>query len=184
MRLEVGYGLEGVLNDATSKRIIAEIMTPRFRAGDFYGGIDAALDSMIKLINGEALPAPTGPQKAGAGVADGIEGLAGYMPLFLILVLVGGAILRRLFGNVPGALATAAATGGLAWLLAGAISLALLAAIAAFFFTLVGSRSHGWGRGLPGVGGFGGGGFGGGGGGGGFGGGGGGFGGGGASGKW
>src|SRR5476649_388305 len=39
LRIEVGYGLEGPLNDATSKRIISEIITPYFKQGDFYGGI-------------------------------------------------------------------------------------------------------------------------------------------------
>ena len=43
VRIEVGYGL-GVLNDATASRIIREIIVPRFREGDFYGGINAALD--------------------------------------------------------------------------------------------------------------------------------------------
>ncbi|MCQ9186992.1 TPM domain-containing protein, partial [Streptomyces sp. IBSBF 2953] len=58
LRIEVGYGLEGALNDATSKRIISEIITPRFKQGDFYGGIAAGLDQMIRVIDGEPLPAP------------------------------------------------------------------------------------------------------------------------------
>ena len=58
VRIEVGYGLEGVLNDATASRIIREIIVPRFREGDFYGGINAALDRMMRLIDGEPLPEP------------------------------------------------------------------------------------------------------------------------------
>src|SRR3989442_2894773 len=58
LRIEVGYGLEGVLNDATAKRIVSDIIAPRFRDGDFYGGVNAGVDAMIGVIKGEALPAP------------------------------------------------------------------------------------------------------------------------------
>ena len=58
IRIEVGYGLEGVLTDAMSNRIIAETITPAFREGNFYGGIDGGLDQMMKLIEGEPLPPP------------------------------------------------------------------------------------------------------------------------------
>ena len=60
LRIEVGYGLEGALNDATSKRIISEIITPRFQQGDFYGGITAGVDQMIRVVDGEPLPEPNG----------------------------------------------------------------------------------------------------------------------------
>lgn len=58
LRIEVGYGLEGALNDATAKRIISEIIVPRFRQGDFYSGIEAGVDQMIAIIDGEPLPPP------------------------------------------------------------------------------------------------------------------------------
>src|ERR1039457_3277652 len=58
LRIEVGYGLEGALNDATSKRIISEIITPRFKQGDFYGGIGAGVDQMIRAVDGEPFAAP------------------------------------------------------------------------------------------------------------------------------
>jgi uncharacterized protein len=187
LRIEVGYGLEGALNDATANRIIREVIVPRFREGDFFGGISAGVDRMIRVIDGEPLPAPA---KA-AAPAD--EGLLQILPVLLILALVAGAILRRLLGRFVGSVATGGVVGGLAWLLAGTLAIALLSAIVAFFFTLI-SGAGGSGRrytgGFPGGygggwggGGFGGGGFGGGGGGG-FSGGGGSFGGGGASGRW
>jgi uncharacterized protein len=185
LRIEVGYGLEGALNDATASRIIREVIVPRFREGDFFGGISAGVDRMIRVIDGEPLPAPA---KA-APPAD--EGVLQILPVLLILALVAGAILRRLLGRFVGSLATGGLVGGLAWLLVGALAIALLAAVVAFVFTLVsgvggsGRRYYG---GFPGGGGWGGGGFGGGGfgggGGGGFSGGGGSFGGGGASGRW
>jgi uncharacterized protein len=177
LRIEVGYGLEGALNDATAKRIVAEVITPRFREGDFFGGISAGVDRMIKVIDGEPLPAPA----RSAPQLDG--GVFQFLPIVLIAAMVVGGVLRALLGRGLGALATGGAVGFLAWILAGTLFIGVLAGLLAFFFTLVG----GFRGGLPG-GGYGHrGGWGGGGirsGGGGFGGGGGGFGGGGASGRW
>ncbi len=56
LRIEVGYGLEGALNDVTAKRIIDEVITPKFRNGDFAGGISAGVDRIIGVIDGEPLP--------------------------------------------------------------------------------------------------------------------------------
>src|ERR1700716_3735022 len=79
LRIEVGYGLEGALTDATSKRIIDEIITPRFRNGDFSGGISAGVDRMIRVIDGEKLPAPVSapPQQMSfPGISDVNPGFA------------------------------------------------------------------------------------------------------------
>ncbi|HTM07548.1 MAG TPA: YgcG family protein [Verrucomicrobiae bacterium] len=56
LRIEVGYGLEGVLPDAIANRIIEEQITPRFRDGDFPGGIEAGVDAIMKVTQGEPLP--------------------------------------------------------------------------------------------------------------------------------
>ncbi|HEU4353862.1 MAG TPA: TPM domain-containing protein [Burkholderiales bacterium] len=179
VRIEVGYGLEGVLNDATASRIIREIIVPRFREGDFYGGVNAALDRMMRLIDGEPLPEPSTRAPADEG------GLLQLLPVLLIVALVGGAILRALLGRFLGAAATGAVVGFLAWMIAGAVLIAIVAALFAFIFTLGGGGGRRYYGGFPGGGvGFprGGGGWGGGGGG--FRGGGGSFGGGGASGRW
>jgi uncharacterized protein len=182
LRIEVGYGLEGVLNDATAKRIISEVIVPRFREGDFYVGVNAGLDRMMRVIDGEPLPAPARSGPAAQGETFQV------LPVLLILALVGGSILRAVLGRFLGAAATGGVVGFVAWTLAGAMAMAALAGALAFFFTLMGGgggRRYG---GFPGMygGGFGrGGGWGGGGfGGGGFRGGGGTFGGGGASGRW
>ena len=53
MRIEVGQGLEGVLTDAHSNRIIRNEMTPHFRKSDYDAGVTAAVDAMIKAIGGE-----------------------------------------------------------------------------------------------------------------------------------
>ncbi len=178
LRIEVGYGLEGALNDATTSRIIREVIVPRFREGDYFGGISAGVDRMIRVIDGEPLPAPAKPAPQ-AG-----EGIGQSLPILLVLAVVLGAVLRAVLGRFFGAITAGGAVGVVAWILAGTLAVALIAAVLAFFFTLAGGGS---GRryygGFPG--GFGGGGFGGGGfGGGGYGGGGGSFGGGGASGRW
>lgn len=176
LRIEVGYGLEGALNDATSKRIISEIITPRFQQGDFYGGITAGVDRIIRVVDGEPLPEPRGTPIGAA--AD----LQQYLPVILILALVLGGVLRSSLGRFPGAIATGGAIALIAWFVVGAISIALVAGVIALLFTLLSGGAlggHGVGRHH---GGFGRGGFGRGGGG--FGGGGGGFGGGGATGRW
>jgi uncharacterized protein len=180
LRIEVGYGLEGALTDAASKRIISEIIVPRFRQGDFYGGIAAGVDRILRVIDGEPLPAPS------ARPPGQTRGIMSILPVLMILAIVVGGVLHSLLGRFPGALVTGGAVSVIAWMLAGAISVALIAGLIAFLFALLGGLG---GRGPGGGGfyggGFGGGGFGGGGfGGGGFSGGGGGFGGGGASGRW
>jgi len=171
LRIEVGYGLEGALNDATANRIVEEIIVPHFKSGEFYSGIEAGIAAIIKVIEGEPLPPPKR-----LSVAAGQDMQSLMFIGFVIVVAVGG-MLRAILGRVPAALLLGGVLGGLAWLLLASALIALLAGLAAFVFVLLG----GIGRGM------GGGGFGGGGGsfgGGGFGGGGGGFGGGGASGRW
>ena len=173
MRIEVGYGLEGPLNDATSKRIISESIAPKFKQQDFYGGITAGLDQIIKVVDGEPLPKPDARPIGSAG------NFQQYVPVIFILALVIGGVLRSALGRVPGALVTGGAVALLAWLVVGAVSMALLAGAIALFVTLMGGGMGGHGMGAyyggAGRGGLGGGGFRGGGGG---------FGGGGASGRW
>jgi uncharacterized protein len=184
VRIEVGYGLEGALPDATANRIITETIRPLFAQNDFYGGINAGVDQIARVIAGEALPEPDHARRGG-----GSRRVSNLLPFLFIAVLAGSSVLRALLGRPLGAAVTGGITGFLVWLFAGLIGAAVLASIGAFVFSLLagmngGSRWSSLGRGA-GFGGWGGG-FGGGmgGGGGGFSGGGGGFGGGGASGSW
>jgi len=186
LRIEVGYGLEGVLTDATSNRIISETITPLLRTGDFYGGINAGFDQMMRVIDGEPLPSPDHRWQGGRSPAG-----HGLFPSLFIAVVVGSVVLQALFGRALGSLITGAGAGLLVWIAGYAVFLALLAGAGALLFSMLSGLSGGRGwssypRSGWGGGGFGGGGFGGGGlgGGGGFSGGGGGFGGGGASGRW
>jgi|KBSSwiStaDraftv2_1062776.scaffolds.fasta_scaffold411528_1 uncharacterized protein len=178
MRLEVGYGLEGAIPDAVAKRLIDEVFIPGFRDGKFYEGLNAGIDRLIKVIDGEPLPEPATPS-AGKGNLRSIES---YFVLFIVATLGIGGLLRRLLGRLPAALVVGAGIGVLAWMVIAPMLIALLVGIVAFMVTLLGGgMARGFGGGGFGGGGFGGGGFGGGGG---FSGGGGGFGGGGASGRW
>jgi uncharacterized protein len=185
VRIEVGRGLEGAIPDAATARIIREYITPKFRAGDFYGGIVDATDALTKLVDGEPLPPPLVEERRTRGSSN-------IFNTFTTVLFVA-IWLRAMFGGLP-----AAPRAGIVGLASGAVAMffgGILALAIGFglFGALLGMLGGGGGGGFArrgGWGGFGGGGFGGGGGGwsggggGGFSGGGGGFSGGGASGSW
>lgn len=172
LRIEVGYGLEGTLNDATCKRIIDELIVPRFRDNDFFTGVNLGLDAMMRVVDGEALPAPA--------QSDELQlGNAGLLPVIFIAAVIISAVMRKLLGRGKAALITGALVGLAVWLVTSLILFALFSALVGIVITLAGAHiggGGGWGGGWGGGGGRGGGG--------GFRGGGGGFGGGGASGRW
>lgn len=174
LRIEVGYGLEGVLPDAVANRIINETIIPRFAANDIAGGVLAGAQTIMRVVEGEPLPAPVA--RAGAKPAE----LPPALPVLVILAIAAGALLPAWLGRVPGSVATGALVAAAAWFLAGAALLAAGAGLAALLFSLAGGpmllarHGHGGGHGHSRGGGFGGG----------FRGGGGGFGGGGSTGRW
>lgn len=173
VRIEVGYGLEAVLTDLGSNRIIDESMLPRFKQGDYFGGISAGLDRMLALLDAEALPAT--PARGRAAQSD----FGQLAPLLLVIAVLVGGVLRAALGRLPGAALAGGAVGLIVWFLSGAIAMAVLGGLIGFVVTLLGGLGHhgaGHGRGGGFGGGLGGGGF--------RGGGGGGFGGGGSSGRW
>lgn len=186
LRIEVGYGLEGALPDVIAKRITDDIIVPRFKAGDFYGGVDAGVSAMIKVVAGEALPPPEKQWRPSRNIGGG--NLHSLFIVGIVLVVVVGGILRAIVGRLPAAGVIGGLAGAIGWFLAGSLMAAVLAGLITFVFTLFGGTSGlgrgGLGGGWGGSGGWSGGGGFGGGGGGGFSGGGGGFGGGGASGRW
>ncbi len=177
VRIEVGYGLEGALPDVIANRIITETITPHFKQGDYDGGVEAGVDQMIAVVDGEPLPAPDRKWERN-------NGLGNLLPLLLVVVFVASGVLRALFGRLFGSLATGGLAGTIAFVLSHLLPIGLGAGALGFLFALLlgstrgWSTGGGWGGGLGGFGGSGGGG------GGGFSGGGGGFGGGGASGSW
>jgi uncharacterized protein len=190
VRIEVAKTLEGAIPDVAAKRIISEQITPAFKAGDFAGGLNAAVDKLGARIAGEGLPEPTPRGNDGGGVLQGFD--LQDLALFLFVgVPVLGAVLTGMFGRKFGSVLTGGAVGGLGWWLTASVLIGAGAGLVALFLVGVmglgasrtGGRSGGpviWGGG-----GGGGGGWSSGGGGGGFSSGGGGdFGGGGASGSW
>jgi uncharacterized protein len=169
LRIEVGYGLEGVIPDAVAKRVIAETIVPYFKQNDFAGGIQAGITQLIKLVDGEPLPPPKTQSQ---------NDKSDPMSMLFIVVIAAaviGQVLSAVFGRFVGSGLAAAAVGGLGWLALGSVLMAGLAALVVFIAVFSGINLAGL------IGGFGGGRSGGSGG---FGGGGGGFGGGGASGRW
>lgn len=181
LRIEVGYGLEGAIPDAVANRVIDEIIVPFFKQGDFYGGIQAGVARLIRLIDGEPLPPPQARDRSWSGIAD-------LLPVAFIAVMIGGGFLGSLLGRLIGAAVSGGIVGIVFWITIGSLLGALAAGVVVFLFTLAIGGSGGRG-GRGDFGGWSGGyssGSGGGwsSGGGGFSGGGGGFGGGGASGRW
>ena len=123
LRAEVGRGLEGAIPDAIAKRVIAEVITPHFKANDFYGGIAAGTDAFMKLIEGEGLPAP----RSGVTV-NGIHHAIDFQTIFwLFIALVAThALLRRVFGRVIGAGISGGIVGAIVWAVAGVLVFAVL----------------------------------------------------------
>jgi uncharacterized protein len=188
VRIATTKALEGAIPDLAAKQIITNAITPRFRQGDFAGGLNAAADQIMARISGENLPAPDAQRSAGG--QQGFQWMD--MAVFLFFAVpIGARVLSSVLGRKLGAVVTGGGVGVLAWLFTSSLLLAGVAGVVGLVFALVaslgalgslggGRRNGGWNNG-----GFGGGGFGGGGGGGGFSSGGGGnFGGGGSSGSW
>ncbi|HUW51498.1 MAG TPA: YgcG family protein [Sulfuricella sp.] len=172
LRIEVGYGLEGAIPDAVAKRIISEIISPYFKKGDFYGGIGAGVERIIKVIGGEPLPEKESSRSSSRPSSGG-----DWLGLAFVIAVVIGGVMRALFGQFVGGLVAGSVAAVIAWLLFTSAMVALGAGLIVFFFTLFGRHGGvgGWGSGGSGWSG---------GDGGGFSGGGGDFGGGGASGDW
>ena len=143
LRIEVGYGLEGAIPDSMARRVIDEKITPRFREGDFYGGVRDGVDQLIRLAEGEKLPAP---QSKGLASQFGNSDPMGLIVPAIIFIVVAGSILKSVLGRFPGSLATGVALGAIAWVLFG-LTLAALAAIAGFILSLTNTgtgRGGGW----------------------------------------
>ena len=82
MRIEVGRGLEPVLTDAESGRILNNIVRPAFRNGDFAGGIESGLDAILAGLGGEEVPA----QPAAETRESGRGALVGFILIFVLVI--------------------------------------------------------------------------------------------------
>ena len=153
-RIQTGYGLEGAIPDATAARVIQEYMAPKFRNDDYAGGLVDATAVLVKLVDGEQLPAPLATNRARGEGGDWLFALF----VALIIAQVARGIFRRAPSPLRGLLGAGSA-GGAAWLIANTV---LIGGIGALLGLLIGmarvpsgryARHGGWG-------GFGGGGFG------------------------
>jgi uncharacterized protein len=142
LHIEVGYGLEGILPDAIAKRIIDNDITPRFKDGDFYGGVRAGVDRIMRVVEGEKLPPPA---------AHGPASERGFDPGILIFlfffVVVAGGVLRAIFGRVLGAGIAGGIAGFAGWMFVGSLIAAAFFGIVAFFILLMGGLGGGYRRG-------------------------------------
>ena len=178
LRIESGYGLEGVLTDATSNRIIQDTMVPLFKQGQYFAAISAGVDQIMRVIDGEPLPAPDRSWQ------NNRPPNWNALPFALFGFLIASNVLRAMFGRPVGAALSGGGAALVVYLITQAVAFAIGAGVLGLVLALIfGARGGGWssggfGGGLGGFGGFGGGNSGG------FSGGGGGFGGGGASGRW
>ena len=153
VRIDVSKTLEGAIPDLAASRIIEEAITPRFKQGDYAGGLEAGISRIQSLIRGESLPSPASGAKARVLDFDWQQLI---LVFFLIIPMVGG-LARRLLGRQLGILATGAAVGGLTLFLTASVALAVLAAFAALLIALFSSfgvlgrgmdhHSGGWGTG-------------------------------------
>jgi uncharacterized protein len=134
MRIEVGYGLEGTLTDVTSRRIIAENVSPQFREGKFGAGIDAGIDRIINVV-AEGKPLPP-PQAKPAAKTGGNFDFGTLLVILFIAVPIVGGVLRGIFGRLPGSAVGAGIFATAAWFVAGSILIAVAAAVVAFIVML------------------------------------------------
>lgn len=142
LRIEVGRGLEGAVPDAVAKRIVAEVIGPRFKEGDFYGGLRAGVAKLQSAMAGEALPPPKSASQSRGGMD--IETL---LVVGLVIATMLGAVMGRLLGRLGGSTVTSGVVGGLAWLVTGSAVAALIGAILVFIYVLAFAstgRGSGW----------------------------------------
>jgi uncharacterized protein len=164
VRIEVAKTLEGAIPDLAAKRVIDQAVTPAFRAGNFAGGLQAAVDELEALVRAEKLPAPASAPQGWSGSTSAPRGDQGLQLddlalFFFIGVPVLGAVLTAMLGRKLGALATGGAAGGLAWLFSASVLLAGAAALLALVLVGVlgigssgrrgGGGRGGWGGGPP-----------------------------------
>ena len=160
VRIEVGYGLEGAIPDIAAGRVIQEYMVPKFRQGDYAGGVVDATAQLVKLVDGEPLPEPVADNPTG-------EDRGGTWVFALFVAFVVGQFARAFFGRLPAgirALFGGGASGAVAWLVSSVVLVGGIGAVIGFFLGLASgggggryARHHGWGGYSGGGGGWGGG---------------------------
>jgi uncharacterized protein len=134
MRIATAKALEGAVPDLAAARIIDEEMKPRFRNGDFAGGLNAAVDRLIGLVDGEPLPEPS--RNSGGSGNEGFdwENLA----IFLFVgVFVGAPIARAVLGKKLGTMVVGGGVGVVVFFITTSIVIAVIAGFVALIVSLV-----------------------------------------------
>lgn len=141
VRIEVAKSLEGAIPDLAAKQIIDEAITPRFRQGDFAGGLDAAAERIMALISNEGLPTPeqSGPANTGLGEWLDFAGML-FFATFLA-VTIAGPVLRSILGRKLGSVAAGGGLGALIGYFAAPLWMAVAAGVIAFLAALATSRT-------------------------------------------
>ena len=133
LRIEVGYGLEGALTDVTSRRIIDEDITPKFRSGDFAAGIGAGVDRMMRVIDGEPLPTPS----RSVNFAHNLDDLAPVFAVALFASIGVGGFFRAMLGRLLGSLVTGGIIGAVTWFILGSAALAAAVGVLGFIIGFI-----------------------------------------------
>lgn len=163
VRIEVARALEGAIPDLAAYRIIDQAIRPAFKAGDFAGGLNLAVDQLQTLIKGEQLPAPNATARRSAQ-ATGIQWED--LGIFLFVgVPIAGAVLTAVLGRKLGTVATGLGAGALGWWWTTSLLIAGIASVVAMVLIAAigtggrggGGRAARWGAGYGGMGGLGGG---------------------------
>ena len=132
LRIEVGYGLEGILTDATSKKIIDQIISPRFKENNYYQGIFDGINALISVIESESLPEIKTNEFLDPA----------YFPytfsFWVVVSLILSKILTLLVGRLTSSLITGSLVSLFFWLMYGAVSIALFAGLMSFIISLIG----------------------------------------------
>jgi len=126
VRIEVAKALEGAIPDLAARQIIDNQIRNAFRANDYAGGLNAAVDKLFERVRGEGLPEPAKVKASKPGFQIEDVGI-----FFFVAIPIIGSVLARLFGRKFGTLLTAGAAGGIAWWFTASLLIAAGAGIAA-----------------------------------------------------
>lgn len=146
VRIAPAKALEGAIPDLAARQIITDRITPAFRAGDYAGGLNAAVDRLAERIGSEGLPEPTSRPTAQRN-AQGFN-LEDMAIFFFVAVPIAGAVLTGMLGRKFGSVVTAGIAGGLGWWVTTSVLIALGAGLATLVLVGVmgiGSRRGGGG---------------------------------------
>lgn len=127
VNIQVAKALEGAVPDLAARQIIDRTIRPAFRADDYAGGLNAAVDELIARVKGEHLPAPEAQRRS----ADRGPQLEEIGLFFFFAVPVVGGIVSRVVGRKLGAVVTAGAAGAVAWWITTSVLIAVGAGVVA-----------------------------------------------------